>query len=87
MTTIRAATIADRGALVDCLASAFSDDPLFAWMGGGRSGAAADPKLRRLFDTFVKLDLARAEQARRCPPTRRAGAGPLWMGCSNWCKL
>lgn len=28
MTTIRAATIADRGALVDCLASAFSEDQL-----------------------------------------------------------
>ena len=59
MTVIRPATAADRDALTACLASAFCDDPLFSWMAGSAPGTALDPKLRRVFQTFLKLELRR----------------------------
>ena len=61
MTTIRPATAADRTQLADSLASAFSDDPLFKWMAGAAPDKNVGPKLRIIFDTFLKLDLARSE--------------------------
>ena len=61
MTTIRAATAADRAVLADSLASAFSTDPLFGWIAGGASGEALEPKMRGVFDAFLKLDLAKPE--------------------------
>ena len=61
MTTIRAATTTDRDKLAACLASAFSEDPLFTWMTGASPGTSIEPKLRILFDAFLKLDLGRPE--------------------------
>ena len=61
VTTIRRATPADRATLAATLASAFAEDPLFNWMAGGKTGAAFEPKVRLVFDTFLKLDLARSE--------------------------
>jgi GNAT superfamily N-acetyltransferase len=59
MTEIRPATVADRAMLADSLASAFAEDPLFRWMAGGATGTAFEPKVRVVFDAFLKLDLAR----------------------------
>jgi GNAT superfamily N-acetyltransferase len=61
MTTIRAATATDRAKLADTLASAFSEDPLFAWMAGAGPNKPLTPKMRIIFDAFLKLDLARTE--------------------------
>ena len=61
MTTVRSATAQDRATLAASLASAFADDPLFSWMAGAPPGATLEPKVRVLFDTFLKLELARPE--------------------------
>jgi ribosomal protein S18 acetylase RimI-like enzyme len=61
MTTIRLATTADRAKMADSLASAFSEDPLFTWMAGGAPNKAVAPKLRVVFDAFLKLELVRSE--------------------------
>lgn len=61
MTNVRTATAADRAKLADSLASAFSEDPLFKWMAGAGPDQAIEPKLRMVFDAFLKLDLARPE--------------------------
>jgi GNAT superfamily N-acetyltransferase len=61
VTTIRSATAADRAGLADSLASAFAEDPLFNWMAGGVTGRAFEPKVRIVFDAFLKIDLERAE--------------------------
>jgi len=61
MTTIRPATSSDRAKLADALASAFSQDPLFTWMAGAGPNKPLEPKLRVLFDTFLKLDLEREQ--------------------------
>jgi GNAT superfamily N-acetyltransferase len=61
MTTIRPATAADRAMLGDALASAFSEDPLFTWMAGAGPDKPLEPKLRIVFDAFLKLDLERGE--------------------------
>jgi GNAT superfamily N-acetyltransferase len=59
MTTIRAATAKDRAQLADSLASAFANDPLFNWMAGTTPEQDARPKMRIVFDAFLKLDLGR----------------------------
>ena len=61
MTTIRPATASDRAKLTEALASAFAEDPLFTWMAGAGPSKPLEPKLRILFDTFLKLDLERPE--------------------------
>jgi GNAT superfamily N-acetyltransferase len=61
MTTIRPATAADRARLADTLASAFSEDPLFNWMAGTRPDQSLMPKMRIIFDAFLKLDLGRGD--------------------------
>ena len=61
MTTVRAATAADRAKVADSLASAFSEDPLFTWMAGAGTSKPLEPKMRVLFDTFLKLDLGRRD--------------------------
>jgi GNAT superfamily N-acetyltransferase len=58
---IRAATAVDRSTLADTLASAFSEDPLFTWMAGASPGESVGPRLRVVFDAFLKLDLRRSE--------------------------
>jgi GNAT superfamily N-acetyltransferase len=61
MTTVRAATAADRGRLADSLASAFSEDPLFTWMTGAGPDKPLEPKMRIFFDAILKLDLGRKD--------------------------
>jgi len=61
MTTVRAATPADRATLATALASAFAEDPLFGWMTGAAPNHPVGPKLRALFDAFLKLDLRRSD--------------------------
>jgi GNAT superfamily N-acetyltransferase len=61
MTTVRAATPSDRAALTAALASAFSDDPLFRWMAGAAPDQPLAPKMRIMFDAFLKLDLRRPD--------------------------
>jgi GNAT superfamily N-acetyltransferase len=61
MTAIRAATAADRARVAASLASAFSEDPLFTWMAGAGPDKPLEPKLRILFDAFLKLDLPRRD--------------------------
>jgi GNAT superfamily N-acetyltransferase len=59
-TTVRPATADDRARLASSLASAFCEDPLFNWMAGEPS-RSIEPKLRGIFDAFLKIDLARTE--------------------------
>ena len=61
MTAIRAATAADRAQVAASLASAFSEDPLFAWMSGAGPSPSIEPKMRILFDAFLKLGLPRRD--------------------------
>ena len=61
MTTIRPATAAERATVADALASAFADDPLFTWMAGAGPDKPLEPKMRRMFDAFLKLDLAKPD--------------------------
>jgi GNAT superfamily N-acetyltransferase len=61
MSTIRPATAADRGKLADSLASAFSADPLFHWMAGSPPDKDLTPKVRIVFDAFLKLELGRPQ--------------------------
>ena len=61
MTAIRAATTADRAKVAASLASAFSEDPLFAWMSGAGPNQSIEPKMRVLFNAFLKLDLPRGD--------------------------
>jgi GNAT superfamily N-acetyltransferase len=61
MTTIRPATAADRAMLADSLANAFAEDPLFNWIAGAGPNQDIEPKLRTVFDAFLKPDLTRAE--------------------------
>jgi GNAT superfamily N-acetyltransferase len=61
VTTIRPATAADRANLSAALASAFSEDPLFNWMMGAGQNKSLEPKMRVLFDAFLKFDLRRSD--------------------------
>lgn len=81
MTTVRA-TAADRAELADSLASAFSQDPLFRWMAGVAPDQAVGPKLRVVFDAFLKLDLARAEHLVFTDEDRIGVA--VWKAPSQW---
>jgi GNAT superfamily N-acetyltransferase len=82
MATIRLATQADRGTVVEALASAFSEDPLFSWMAGGVPGHALEPKLRIVFDAFVKPDLGRPEHLVFLDEDGLGGA--VWKAPNKW---
>ena len=82
MTTIRPATSSDRAKLADALASAFSQDPLFTWMAGARPNKPLEPKLRVLFDTFLKLDLEREQHLVFADESDRGVA--IWKAPNKW---
>jgi GNAT superfamily N-acetyltransferase len=82
MTTIRPATAADRATLADSLASAFSEDPLFSWMAGAGPNRPLQPRVRVVFDAFVKLELARNEHL---VFTDDRGIGvAIWKAPNRW---
>ena len=82
MTTIRPATAADRPTLADSLASAFSDDPLFSWMAGAGPTRPLAPRVRVVFDSFAKRELARSEHL---VFTDDSGTGvAVWKAPNNW---
>lgn len=82
MTTIRPATAADRATLVSALASAFSEDPLFSWMAGSVPKETLEPKLRIVFDAFVKPDI---EQTEHLVFTAEDGTGgAVWKAPNQW---
>ena len=82
MAAVRAATQADRAKLADALASAFSEDPLFAWMAGREPGKALEPRMRIFFDTFLKLDLARGDHLVFTDEDGIGGA--IWKHPNRW---
>ena len=61
MATIRSATAAERATIAGALASAFSDDPLFTWMAKAGPDRPLEPKMRRMFDAILKIDLAKPD--------------------------
>lgn len=82
MTTIRPATTADRARMAESLASAFAEDPLFSWMAGSVPSQALEPKMRILFETFLKLDL---EQPEHLVFTDDDGiGGAVWKAPNQW---
>ena len=82
MTTVRRATTADRAILADSLASAFSEDPLFAWMAGAAPSRALEPKVRIVFDAFVKLEFERDDHL---VFTDEDGIGvAIWKAPNKW---
>lgn len=82
MTTIRPATAVDRATLADSLASAFSEDPLFNWMAAAGPNKPLEPKVRIIFDTFLKLDLGRSEHL---VFTDEDGIGvAIWKAPNKW---
>ena len=82
MTTVRAATAADRAKLADSLASAFSGDPLFAWMMGAEPSPSLEAKMRIFFDAFLKLDLGRDDHL---VFTDESGIGAaIWRAPNKW---
>jgi GNAT superfamily N-acetyltransferase len=82
MTTVRAATAADRAKLADALASAFSEDPLFSWVAGAGPGQSIEPKMRTMFDAFLKLDLGRSEHLVFTDEEGTGGA--IWKHPNKW---
>lgn len=82
MTVIRTATAADRAKVVDSLASAFSEDPLFTWMSAAGQKRPLEPKMRILFDTFLKLDLARSDHLVFTDEDRIGAA--IWKHPNRW---
>ena len=59
MLAIRRATTTDRQVLASALASAFSEDPLMAWIAGPK--APLEDRLRVFFDAFLKINLAKPD--------------------------
>ena len=47
--------------LASALASAFSEDPLFTWMAGAGPTKPLEPKMRTMFDAFLRIDLAKPD--------------------------
>jgi GNAT superfamily N-acetyltransferase len=82
MTNIRRATATDRASLAASLASAFADDPLFTWMAGAGPDRPLEPRVRILFDTFVKLDLGRREHLVFTDEDRIGVA--IWKAPNQW---
>jgi GNAT superfamily N-acetyltransferase len=82
MATIRLATVADRPKLVDSLASAFADDPLFNWMAGTGPEKPLEPKVRILFDAFAKLEFAQDEHLVYVDEDRIGVA--IWKAPNQW---
>jgi GNAT superfamily N-acetyltransferase len=82
MSTIRPATATDRAELADSLASAFCEDPLFTWMAGAGPNQSVGPKLRTIFDSFLKLDLGRSEHLVFTDEDRIGVA--IWKAPNRW---
>ena len=64
------------------MASAFSQDPLFTWMAGAGPNKPLEPKLRVLFDTFLKLDLEREQHLVFADESDRGVA--IWKAPNKW---
>ena len=82
MTTVRAATAADRADLVNALSSAFAEDPLFGWMSGAGPDKPLEPKMRTFFDAFLKLDLGRSDHLVFTDDDGIGGA--IWRAPNKW---
>jgi len=82
MNAVRAATEADRAELADSLASAFAEDPLFAWMAGGGTKETLEPRMRIFFDAFLKIDLARSDHLIFTDEDRTGAA--IWKHPNRW---
>lgn len=82
MPTIRTATAADRAVLASALASAFSEDPLFTWMAGAGPEKPLEPKMRRMFDAMLRLDLARPDHLVFMSDDGTGGA--VWKAPTKW---
>jgi GNAT superfamily N-acetyltransferase len=82
MNSVRPATSADRSRLADSLASAFSEDPLFRWIAGVGPTTSVKPKMRTLFDTFLKLDLARPDHL--VFTDEQALGAAIWKSPNKW---
>jgi GNAT superfamily N-acetyltransferase len=80
MVTIRTATVADRPQLADTFASAFSEDPLFAWMCGPK--APLEARMRVFFDALVKSNLRRQEHLVFIGDDGTGGA--IWRPVDQW---
>lgn len=59
MVVTRRATVSDRAQLVEALASAFSEDPLFGWIAGPK--APLEARMRIFFDAFLKQNLRKPD--------------------------
>jgi len=82
MTTIRRAAADERTAVVSTFADAFSADPLFAWVTGAFPGPALRAKAAIVFDTLVKLELAKDDHL---VVVADDGAGAaLWKHPGRW---
>ena len=82
MTAIRVATAADRAKVAGSLASAFSEDPLFTWMSGAGPNKPLEPKMRLIFDAFLKFDLARSDHLVFTDEDGIGGA--IWKHPNRW---
>lgn len=68
--------------MADSLASAFSEDPLFTWMAGAGPGKPLQPRMRAIFDAFLKLDLGRPEHLVFTDESRIGVA--IWKAPNRW---
>ena len=80
MVAIRTATASDRQQLAACLASAFSEDPLFGWMAGPK--APLEARMRIFFDVFLKQNLRRPEHLVFVSEDGTGGA--IWQPVDKW---
>lgn len=80
MVAIRPATDSDRPALASSLASAFGEDPLFAWMIG--PSAPLESRLRIFFDGFLKANFRRPDHI-VCVSDDGSGAA-IWQPVDRW---
>src|SRR6187402_57529 len=82
MSSVRAATAADRATLAASLASAFSEDPLFRWVAGVAPTQTIEPKMRTMFDAFLKVDLAHSDHLVFTDEDGIGGA--IWKHPDHW---
>ena len=80
MVAIRRATVEDRSLAADALASAFSEDPLFAWVVG--PAAPLEDRLRIFFDSFIKANLRRSDHLVYVADDGSGAA--IWQPVDKW---
>ena len=77
---IRRAGATDTGAATSVLASAFAEDPMFAWLIGARTDT--ERRLPHMFGHFLAAELAKEHHA--VDVVEGGGGVAIWHGVDDW---